>query len=52
MTEKEGVSVHVYRDGDEIRVDIVDTNSSVLVTFQSEEEFVKFKEEINKPLET
>jgi len=50
-TQTEGVLVHVFRDGDEIRVNIVDENSSVLVTFQSDEEFEKFKEEINKPLE-
>ena len=43
----EGVATHLYLDGDEIRLNIVDENMSVLVTFSSVEEFERFKKEVN-----
>ena len=43
----EGIATHVYVDGDEILLNIVDENSSVLVTFFSEEAWEKFKETVN-----
>ena len=37
-----------YEDGDEIRVNITDTNSSILLSFQSEEGYRAFCEEVAK----
>lgn len=38
----EGVSTQVYVDGEEIRLNIVDCNTSVLVTFSNEDQFEQF----------
>lgn len=45
-----GVKVYVDRDGDEIQLNIVDENSSILVSFETDEEFDNFKKEINKEI--
>ena len=40
------VEAHSYEDGDEIRVNIMDSDSSVLLTFGSEEEYREFCKEV------
>ena len=42
----DGVMAHVFLDGEEIRLNIADENSSVLVTFQSTKEFKEFQKTI------
>lgn len=37
-----------YEDGDEIRVNITDINTSILLSFQSEEGYRAFCEEVAK----
>lgn len=39
---------YAFEDGDEIRVNITDTNSSILLSFQSEEGYRAFCEEVAK----
>jgi len=46
MTDR--VKAHSYEDGEEIRVNIVDENSSILLTFQCEEDYREFCREVAK----
>lgn len=41
------LNIGIYRDGDEIRLNIVDYNSSMLVTFATEKEFEDFVKVVN-----
>lgn len=40
--QETGVVTYIYRDGNEIRLNIIDENSSILITFSSDEQFKNF----------
>lgn len=42
------IEAQAYEDGEEIRVNITDSNSSILLSFHSEEEYHRFCEEVSK----
>lgn len=46
VKESSGVAVHVFRDGEEIQLNIVDENSSTILVFSTDAEFEKFRKEI------
>jgi len=47
-SKNRGVDFHIYRDGEEIRLNIIDENSSVLITFATEKEFHDFIRTVEK----
>lgn len=44
----EGVLAYIFRDGEEIRLNIVDASSSILITFAKEKEFRDFVRTVEK----